>query len=106
MLTQNQLEVLGAAYEALERVFLFGVERGIKILAHITPQEDTAWVGLANGPTLTHPFLMDITKSSIEKISGWESELKADIDRFFKEERKNRIAKLQAEIDRLKNLSL
>lgn len=106
MLTQNQLEVLGAAFEALQRVVLFGKDRGMIVCAHINPKDDSAWVGLENGPTLAFPFLYNLTQIGTDEVTDWESALKLGIDKIFNEKRASRIAELEAEIERLKKISL
>ena len=76
MLTQNQLEVLGAAYEAIVEITDYGKSKGINVLGHISP--NSAWVSTC-GPVemkIQRPFIYELISNppALDDIAAWKQE--------------------------------
>lgn len=105
MLTQNQLEVLGAAYEAIEEITAYGKAEGIKVLGHIS--QDTAWVSTC-GPVemkIQRPFLYELISNppTLDDIAAWKQEAIKDIKNGIENFSRRRICELENELEILKS---
>ena len=104
MLTQNQLEVLGAAYEAIVEITAYGKTEGIKVVGHISP--DSAWVstcGLVE-VKIQRPFIYDLISNSpaLDDIAAWKQEAIEDIKNGVENFSRRRICELENELEILK----
>ena len=103
MLTQNQLEVLGAAYEAIAEICDYGKANGVTMLGHISI-ESGAWVS-CNGPAcfkINNPFLSSLLNKSVESVKAWKGAAIHDIQECIKQYNEERIAALEKELDILR----
>lgn len=105
MLTQNQLEVLGAAYEAIEEITAYGIAKGIKIMGHIS--QDTAWVGIDGVAEIKiqRSFIDRLISNppALDDISAWKQAAIEDIKRGIKNFSRRRICELENELEILKS---
>ena len=104
MLTQNQLEVLGAAYEAIEEITDYGIAKGIKTMGNIS--QDTAWVstdGVAE-IKIQRPFIYGLISNppTLDNIAAWKQEAIEDIKRGIENFSRRRICELENELEILK----
>lgn len=105
MLTQNQLEVLGAAYEAIEEITAYGKAEGIKVLGHIN--QDTAWVSTdgAAETKIQRPFIYELISNppALDDIAAWKQEAIKDIKNGIENFSRRRICELEKELEILKS---
>lgn len=105
MLTQNELEVLGAAYEAIEEITAYGKSEGIKVVGHISP--DSAWVSTC-GPVemkIQRPFIYELISNppTLDDIATWKQEAIEDIKSGIENFSRRRICELENELEILKS---
>ena len=104
MLSQNQLEVLGAAYEAIVEITDYGKSKGINVLGHIG--QNTAWVS-TSGPTevkIQRPFIYDLISNppALDDIAAWKQEAIENIKNGVENFSRRRICELENELEILK----
>ena len=105
MLTQNQLEVLGAAYEAIVEITAYGKTEGIKVVGHIS--QDAAWVSTC-GPVemkIQRPFIYELISNpaTLDDIAAWKQEAIEDIKSGIENFSRRRICELENELEILKS---
>ena len=105
MLTQNQLEVLGAAYEAIVEITAYGESKGIKTIGHIS--QNTAWVGTDGAAEIKiqRPFIYRLISNppTLDYIAAWKQEAIEDIKGGIEKFSHRRICELENELEILKS---
>lgn len=104
MLSQNQLEVLGAAYEAIVEITAYGKSKGINVMGHIS--QNTAWVS-TSGPAevkIQKHFIYDLISNppALDDIAAWKQEAIEDIENGIENFSRRRICELENELEILK----